>query len=114
MSLGSIDKARKNFSLKENEVLAGGRGGLRIFKMTDIYMPLSKRKFMMQERERAMNEAMIFVSKRGLDLVHKWRTSVYLSVDCSSFLLSSFPPSPHPFFFSSSILFFYFYLLKYN
>ena len=63
---------------------------------------------MMQERERAMNEAMIFVSRRGLDLVHKWQTSVYLSVDSSSFLLSSFPPSPHPFFFSSSILFFIF------
>ena len=104
MSLGSTDKARKNFSLKENEVLAGGRGGLRIFKMTDIYMLLSKRKLMMQERERTANEAMIFVSKRGLDLVHKWRILVYLSVDSSSFPLSSFPPSPHPFLFSSSIL----------
>ena len=104
MSLGSTDKARKNFSLKENEVLAGGRGGLRIFKMTDIYMLMSKRKLMMQERERTANEAMIFVSKRGLDLVHKWRILVYLSVDSSSFPLSSFPPSPHPFLFSSSIL----------
>ena len=104
MSLGSTDKARKNFSLKENEVLAGGRGGLRIFKMTDIYMLLSKRKLMMQERERTANEAMIFVSKRGLDLVHKWRILDYLSVDSSSFPLSSCPPSPHPFLFSSSIL----------
>lgn len=103
MSLGSIDKERKNFALKENEVLAGGRGGLRIFKMTDIYTPLSKRKLMMQERERTATEAMIVVSKRGLDLVHKWWTSVYLSVDSSSFLLSSFPPPPHP-FLSSSIL----------
>ena len=42
-----VDKERKNFALRENEVLAGSRGGLRIFKMTDIYMPLSKRKLMM-------------------------------------------------------------------
>lgn len=44
-------QGEEEFALRENEVLAGGRGGLRIFKMTDIYMPLSKRKLMMQERE---------------------------------------------------------------
>lgn len=57
-----------------------------------------------------MNEAMIFVSKRGLDLVHKWQTSVYLSVDSSSLLLSS-SHSPHPFLF---FLYFNVRVLKQN
>lgn len=52
----------------------------RIFKMRDVCMPLSKRKLMTQERERRVTKQCSRVSKRGLDLVHKWRGCIYLGL----------------------------------